>query len=133
MSCQTTKLLAYEITCFQVCLPCNVSYSAIIKLETLKADADWLFDKLDLSQYKEDWESLAAINKAEEGDTGGDSDNRVHGGPGGRGGKPSEKLSSEYFSQISREDIRRLYDKYRVDFEMFGYDSQVQSYIDMGY
>ena len=46
---------------------------------------------------------------------------------------PSEKLSSEYFSRISREDIRRLYDKYRVDFEMFGYDSQVQSYIDMGY
>ena len=57
----------------------------------------------------------------------------MHGGPGGRGGMPSEKLSSEYFSRISREDIRRLYDKYRVDFEMFGYDSQVQSYIDMGY
>lgn len=127
------KFLAYETIYFQVCLPCNVSYSAIIKLETLKADADWLFDKLDLNQYKEDWESLAAINKAEEGDTGGGSDIRVHGGPGGRGGKPSEKLSSEYFSQISREDIRRLYDKYRVDFEMFGYDSQVQSYIDMGY
>ena len=115
---------------FQVCVACNISYSAIIKLETLRADADWIFDKLNLTQYKEDWESLAAINKAEGSGTG---DNRVHGGPGGKGGLSSEKLSSKYFSQIGKKNIRRLYEKYSVDFEMFGYDGQVQSYIDMGY
>ena len=115
-----------------MCLPCNISYSAIIKLETLKPDADWLFDKLDLTQYKDDWEALAAINKA--GDNDQDrGDNRVHGGPGGKGGQPSEELSSKYFSQISQENIKRLYDKYRVDFEMFGYDSHVQNYIGMGF
>ena len=115
---------------FQVCIPCNISYSAIIKLETLKDDSDWIFDKLHLTQYKEDWESLAAINKLEGSGTG---DNRVHGGPGGKGGLSSEKLSSKYFSQISKTNIKRLYKKYSVDFEMFGYDGQVQSYIDMGY
>ena len=115
---------------FQVCIPCNISFSAIIKLETLRADADWIFDKLNLTQYKEDWESLAAINKAE---GSGTLDNRVHGGPGGKGGLSSEKLSSKYFSQIGKKNIRRLYEKYSVDFDMFGYDGQVQSYIDVGY
>ena len=45
----------------------------------------------------------------------------------------SESLSRKYFSQITKVNIRRLYEKYEVDFEMFGYEGQVQKYIDMGY
>ena len=30
-------------------------------------------------------------------------------------------------------NLRRLYEKYQVDFEMFGYEGQIQKYIDMGY
>ena len=89
-------------------------------------DADWLFDKL--TEYRDDWDTLAAINKA--GDTGGEG--RVHGGPGGRGGQSSDQLSRKYFSQISKESIKRLYQKYQVDFEMFDYENQIQMYIDMG-
>ena len=45
----------------------------------------------------------------------------------------SESLSRKYFSQSTKANIRRLYEKYQVDFEMFGYTGQIQKYIDMGY
>merc|ERR1740137_280172 len=59
----------------KVCLPCNYTYSAILKLETLDEDADWLFEKL-----REDWDKMASVNKA------GGEVGIVHGGPGGKGG-----------------------------------------------
>ena len=46
--------------------------------------------------------------------------------------KTSESLSRKYFSQTKKVNIRRLYEKYQVDFEMFGYEGQIQKYIDMG-
>lgn len=113
----------------KVCLPCNISYSAILKLETLRQDADWLFPRLELGHLRRDWDSLASLNKAEAGGGGGA---RLHAGPGGRGGSSSEALARTYFSQVTRQNITRLFEKYRVDFEMFEYDDQVQSYVDMG-
>ena len=44
-----------------------------------------------------------------------------------------ESFARKYFSQISRVNVRRLYEKYKVDFEMFGYEGEVKTYIDMGY
>lgn len=114
----------------KVCIPCNISYDAILKLETLKTDADWLFEKLDLKDLREDWDKVAGINKADADDDQPEA--RVHGGPGGGGGLPSEVLARKYFSQISKENITRLYLKYQVDFEMFGYENEVQSFINMG-
>ena len=99
----------------------------MLKLETLQQDADWLFSRLDLTHLRQDWDSLAVVNKK------GEEESRVHGGPGGGGGAPSHVLAGKYFSQISRENMTRLYEKYQVDFEMFGYESQVQTYIDMGF
>ena len=97
-------------------------------METLKEDADWLFDKLNLQFLRDDWEKLANINKSNE-----DGDGRVHGGPGGQGGLSSDKMVRKYFAQISKENITRLYQKYQVDFEMFGYENQVQKFINMGF
>jgi hypothetical protein len=105
----------------KLCLPCNVSYSAVLKLETLQQDADWLFPRLGLAHLRASWEAVA-----------GASQGRVHGGPGGRGGQGSATLARGYFALLDRETIGRLYAKYQVDFRMFGYDSQVQTYIDMG-
>lgn len=87
-----------------------------------------MFDKLNLQQLRGDWDKLANINKS-----GGDEDGRVHGGPGGQGGLSSEKMVRQYFAQISKENITRLFQKYQVDFEMFGYENQVQKFIDMGF
>ena len=112
----------------QVCIPCNISYSAVLKLETLEEDADWLFRKLNLTRLRSDWDSLAGLNKKT-----GDGEGRVHGGPGGNGGAPSQTVAGKYFSQISRENITRLYEKYQVDFQMFGYEGQVQDYVVLGF
>ena len=84
----------------------------MLKLETLEEDADWLFRRLNLTRLRSDWDILR-----EEG--------RAHGGDGG--------APSQYFSQISRENITRLYEKYQVDFQMFGYEGQVQQYVDLGF
>ena len=104
----------------------------MLKLETLEDDADWLFRKLNLTRLRSDWDSLAGVNKkTEEGEVEGEA--RVHGGPGGGGGAPSQTVAGRFFSQISRENITRLYQKYQVDFQMFGYEDQVQTYIDLGF
>ena len=115
-----------------MCIPCNISYSAVLKLETVEEDADWLFSKLNLTRLRSDWDSLAAVNK-KTGEGEGEGEGRVHGGPGGGGGAPSQTVAGRYFSQISRENMTRLYEKYQVDFQMFGYEDQVQSYIDLGF
>lgn len=39
--------------------------------------------------------------------------------------------SVKFFSQLPKSFIKRLYDYYKVDFEMFGYDFP-QTYIDLG-
>ena len=38
-----------------------------------------------------------------------------------RSGGSTPKRAKIYFSQLSVETVRRLYNLYRVDFEMFGY------------
>ena len=98
-----------------------MSYSLILKLETIDRDLDWVFKKLDLKHYQQDFNKImkAKIMKAK---MNNNSKNAT-----------SEDLSIKYFSQSTRTNIKRLYEKYQVDFEMFGYEGQVQKYIDMGY
>ena len=93
-----------------------MSYSLILKLETIDRDLDWVFKKLDLKHYQQDF------NKIMKAKMNNNSKNAT-----------SEDLSIKYFSQSTRTNIKRLYEKYQVDFEMFGYEGQVQKYIDMGY
>ena len=100
------------VSMFQVCIPCKISYSTILKLETLDRDLNWLFKKLDIKHYQQDFYNLLAEKTAQ---------------------KTSESLSRKYFSQTKKMNIRRLYEKYQVDFEMFGYEGQIQKYIDMGH
>ena len=81
-----------------------------MKVETLKDDANWLFDKFKHNHVPKLWNKLV-----------------------GRNSESNDKLPRKYFSQVRQEDIRRLYMKYQVDFEMFEYENQVQKYVDMGY
>ena len=48
------------------------------------------------------------------------------------GGSTTE-LAKHYFSMLDTDTIMELYDIYKVDFEMFGYENQVQKFIDMGF
>ena len=44
----------------------------------------------------------------------------------------SEELAKKYYSQISKENIVKLYKKFEVDFQMFGYDTLAKEFLDMG-
>ena len=103
-----------------MCLPCNISYDAILKLESLEPDSKWLFQRLGLTQLAADWADVAGMNR------------RIHAGPGGTGGPPSEERTAHYLSQVSQGDLSLVYEKYRPDFQMFGYDNQAAEYIQMG-
>jgi len=116
----------------KVCLPCNISYSAILRLETIQQDADWFFPRLGLEKLRAPWEEVAGIARGL---------NKVHGEPdgeaarvdgGGEEVQSSASISEKYFSQLEKSTIVRLYEKYLVDFRMFGYESQVRKYINMG-
>ena len=41
----------------------------------------------------------------------------------------SEEVAKKYFSQLTKEQIIRLHEMYKIDHDMFGYDPQI--YIDM--
>jgi hypothetical protein len=57
---------------------------------------------------------------------------RIHAGPGGSGGPASEDKMAHYLGQVTRADLALLYEKYRPDFQMFGYDGQAAAYIQLG-
>ena len=97
----------FNVFIWQVCKPCDTSYDAIIKSETLDQDTEWFFEKLKIFNLTEEWNEDLVYDK--------------------------NYISTEkYFSQLSKENVYRLYQKYQIDFEMFNYENQVQRYIDMG-
>ena len=58
---------------------------------------------------------------------------RVHAGPGGTGGPASEERMPHYLGQVTRADLTLVYEKFRPDFQMFGYDGrEAAAYIQMG-
>ena len=79
----------------RLCFPCFVKYDFIGHLETLAEDSSLVL-------------KMAGI------------DDRVTFPPIHGSTSSSEVL--QYYSQVSSEDILRIGEQYRVDFEMFGYD-----------
>ena len=82
----------------------------MLKLETLAEDSSWLLRRLNLSDKTEDWRRVVG--------TGGTG---AHVGPGGAGDKAPPNLSRKYFKQISGVKLKMLYDKYKLDFQLFDY------------
>jgi len=96
---------------YQVCTPCSVKYSGVLKLETMAEDSAWLFNRLNISALLADWRDIVGGGGA-------------HVGPGGSGQSQAEQKVRQYFQQISKEKLMKLYEKYRPDFELFGYSAQ---------
>jgi len=80
---------------YSKCLPCDVKYDVIMKLETHKEDEKWLINTKNLTQLSRvrDWRHLSS-NKA---------------------------LRENLLSQLSKAQLNAIYKNYQVDFEMFGY------------
>ncbi|XP_063982776.1 carbohydrate sulfotransferase 11-like isoform X1 [Diachasmimorpha longicaudata] len=76
------------------CTPCSVNYTIIAKVETLNDDQTFAIQRMGLaSKIKPMWRH-----------SGGQSD-----------------ASSVYFSQLTPDHITQLYEKFKLDFEMFDY------------
>lgn len=77
------------------CLPCDVKYDVIIKLETHTEDEKWLINTRNLTQLSKvrDWRHLSS----------------------------SKSLRDSLLSQLSKDQLSAIYTNYKVDFEMFNY------------
>ncbi|XP_072181484.1 carbohydrate sulfotransferase 11-like [Diadema setosum] len=82
----------------EMCAPCDIDYDVIGKFETMSTDAEYilrLFNLVDLVDF-----------------------------PSANGSSPTGSSSKveQFYSRLSAEDIKALYERYRLDFELFGYD-----------
>ena len=80
------------------CKPCEAEYDYIIQFETMQNDMEYLKQKLNISEYHR-----KAMFPA-------------------RSFKTSAEKTTKTFEQIPPELSLKLYEKYRQDFEIFGYD-----------
>jgi len=90
---------------YKECTPCHIKYNFIGHFETLYWDIHLLANKTNLTSQWDDQNDYFQSSTY-------------------------KKISQEYFATIERDVIRRLYKRYKIDFEMFGYDAE--EYIKMG-
>ncbi|XP_049545740.1 carbohydrate sulfotransferase 11 [Anopheles darlingi] len=88
------------------CTPCFFHYDVIAKFETLEEDQNYLISIARLDNFiKPQWK------------------NAGKGGAGGVGGGTKEVVH-KLFSELNSDQIHRLLDYYRFDFELFGYSAK---------
>lgn len=77
------------------CLPCDVKYDAIMKLETHTEDEKWLINTRNLTGISRtrDWRHLSS----------------------------SHSIRTNLISQLTKAQLNGIYKNYKVDFEMFNY------------
>ena len=89
---------------YQICNPCHVNFSIIVKLESLKEDLEVLVKETGFTQFRI---KLSHETKNEMLDRTLDTRYR-------------NKIET-YFAQIDLEKILKLHDIFRIDFDMFNY------------
>ncbi|XP_050671190.1 carbohydrate sulfotransferase 11 [Leptidea sinapis] len=100
---------------YQFCSPCALNFSVIAKVETLSRDSAFVIQQLGLGhllgrRVKDRRTRLRTVmNKS-------------------RDGKNTSALLKYYFGQIDKTMLKDLLQIYGIDFEMFGYDSNVYSH-----
>ena len=88
-------------TFFAHCNPCDSRYDYIVKFETLNNDMEYLKQKLNVSSYHRQAFFPKSAYKA------------------------NWDLVKKTFKAIPKELGLKLYEKYRIDFEAFGYEKPV--------
>ncbi|XP_030846602.1 carbohydrate sulfotransferase 11 isoform X3 [Strongylocentrotus purpuratus] len=83
---------------YKMCSPCGINYDIIGKFETMSTDAEFVLESLSLSNAVEF--------------------------PSSTGSSPtnSSDYVIPYYAQLPDDDVMKLYERYRLDFELFGYD-----------
>ncbi|KAJ8881098.1 hypothetical protein PR048_017571 [Dryococelus australis] len=86
------------------CSPCTLQYQYILKTESLDSEEGYLVQALGL-------QNLSSFHKA--------SSHRIHNvNPSGRTGS---QQAQQYYSQVPPDLVKKLYEIYANDFEMFNY------------
>ncbi|RZF40956.1 hypothetical protein LSTR_LSTR013211 [Laodelphax striatellus] len=98
----STDLLSYAddhwIPYYLFCTPCLLKYDLIAKVETFFRDQIYIIRALDVQNIiKPTWKHQTKDSHS------------------------SNKISKIYFSQLTRLEIEQLYEKYKLDFELFDY------------
>lgn len=108
-----TDLMHYAddhwIPYYLFCTPCLVHYDVYVHFETLRSDFMFLLDRMDRNSGDD---SVITRPEWKHATTGGYS---------------NKALLKSYFSQLKRSTLVKLYEKFRLDFELFGYD--VEEYL----
>uniref|UniRef100_A0A336LZ33 Carbohydrate sulfotransferase n=1 Tax=Culicoides sonorensis TaxID=179676 RepID=A0A336LZ33_CULSO len=82
------------------CTPCQVKFDIIAKFETLDEDQQYLIHKASLSHLiSPQWKNSGK-------------------------GKNTADLLKKYYSTLTQRQIREIYEIFKYDFELFGYDPQ---------
>lgn len=90
----------------QFCTPCMVSFDIIAKMESLQDDQVYLIRKAHLeSIIKPEWKN-----------------------PGK--GRTTKQLVDNYYAQLTKGQIKQLYNIYKYDFDLFNYT--LKGYIELG-
>ena len=95
-----------------MCKMCDISYDYIGRLETLSKDVDCILDKF--SKHNSLHQMKERIKK------------KVN-----ASGHHNKNMTIDYFSQLSRTTILKLYEMYKDDFVLGGYEYP-QKYVDVG-
>ncbi|CAH0727853.1 unnamed protein product, partial [Brenthis ino] len=97
---------------YKFCTPCAVNFSVIAKVETLSRDSAYVIQQLGLGPIlgkrvrNRRMRLRTVMNKS-------------------RDGKNTSALLKYYFEQLSMHMLDKLLDIYGIDFEMFGYESNI--------
>lgn len=86
-----------------ICRPCQVRYDIIAKLETMDTDARFILKRFGVPEL---FDVVAAV-------------------PSHETNSSAEDVQKSYYSTLSARDIARFQQKYKKDFEYFGYDSEL--------
>ena len=93
------------------CTPCLVDYNLIMYFETLEQDVQLLIHLLN-SKLRQRNTNHSLIDGHLEW---------KHKTLSVAGRKSAERNLRSYYSQLDKTTVRKLYEKYRLDFELFGY------------
>jgi len=86
---------------FILCPPCHFKFDVIVKMETFNRDTDFILSQRNLDGVVSLAKKHTSVGKQK---------------------KKEKNLVKTLFSQLSKKMVEALYEKYRVDFQMFEYD-----------
>ncbi|XP_046393316.1 carbohydrate sulfotransferase 11-like [Ischnura elegans] len=97
---------------FRFCTPCAVNFTVIAKTDTLNRDEEYIIEKTGIGPAigRKPGKGKEERHRPREA---------VNAAVGGR----TQDLLPKYYRTLSREQLDGLYDIYRIDFQMFGYDA----------